>query len=119
MDYSKLIEDYVASLGNSYSISVGKSGDDYVATVYYGDEEIENYLGTGSCFTITFSFIDVDTHENAVGFEVDIAACEVPGISEDVSNLSMALALLEEVVRYTQLFFRKIDMDREIWLSLD
>lgn len=125
MDYSQLIEDYLVSGGSSNKIEVSQLTDySYIADVYYGDEEIENYLGSGSHIILSFSFIDVDSEDNSVGFEVTLESCTVPGINITSDNdfissrASMSFALLEEVARVAQQFLRTARIDREIWLSL-
>lgn len=127
MDYSQLIEDYLASGNGSSKIEVSQLTDyNYVADVYYGDEEIESYLGSGSHIILSFSFIDVDSEDNSVGFEVTLESCTAPGInitSDDnyfiSSTASMSFALLEEVARAAQQFLRTAGIDRELWLSLN
>ncbi len=127
MDYSQVIEDYLASGNGSNKIEVSKLTDyNYVADVYYGDEEIESYLGSGSHIILSFSLIGTDPEENAVGFEVTFDSCTVPGIdivqgkyyNDVASRASMSFALLEEVARVAQQFLRTARIDRELWISL-
>ena len=127
MDYSQLIEDYVVSLGNSNKVEVSQLTDySYIAEVFYGDEEIENYLGSGSYIVLAFNYIDESIEDNAVGFNVTLEGCKIPGFDitkgnyYDVnSGVSMGASLVEEVARVAQKFLRKARLGSEVWLSLN
>lgn len=127
MDYSQLIEDYVVSLGNSNKVEVSQLTDySYIAEVFYGDEEIENYLGSGSYIVLAFNYIDESTDDNAVGFEVTLEGCRIPGFDitagkyyDNASGASMGTSLLEEVARTANKFLHSARIDNEVWLSLD
>lgn len=127
MDYSQLIEDYIVSLGSSNKVVVSQLTDySYIAEVYYGDEEIESYLGTGSYIVLAFNYIDESIDDNAVGFDVTLEGCRIPGFditagkySDNASGASMGTSLLEEVARTANKFLHNARIDNEVWLSLD
>ena len=127
MDYSQLLKEYLESLGNSTSIEVSQLTDyHYTADIYYGDEEIEDYLGKGSRIILAFTFINEDSDDNFVGFEVACEGCEIPGFDMSQSNfydansgVSMALSLLEEVAITSRNFLSRVEIGRELWLSLN
>lgn len=127
MDYSQLIEDYLLSCGGSTKVEISQTNEyTYTANVYYGDEEIENYLGTGSYVVLTFNYIDVSSEDNAVGFDVTLEGCKIPefditkGSYNDVnSGALMGVSLVEEVAREVQRFLRNARIGSEVWLSLN
>lgn len=126
MDYSQLIENYLLSCGGSTKVEVSQTNEyAYTANIYYGDEEIENYLGTGSYVVLAFSYIDESTEDNVVGFDVTLEGCKIPefdmtkGNYNDVnSGVLMGVSLVEEVAREVQKFLRNIRIGNEVWLSL-
>ncbi len=126
MDYSQLIEDYLLSCGGS-KIEVSQTDEyTYTANIYYGDEEIENYLGTGSYVVLAFSYIDESIEDNAVGFDVTLKGCKIPGFDittgnyhDIISGASMGSSLVEEVARETNRFMKNARIGSEVWLSLN
>ena len=120
MDYAQVIEDYLASKGNSNTIEVTRHRDGYIAEVYYGDEEICNYLGTGATTTLYFTDLQEDPEDNTVFCHCDLLRCVVPGINlTGKDNPGMALMLLEEVTRATSRLLHSLDYDQDIWLDLN
>lgn len=127
MDYSQLLKEYLESLGNSTSIEVSQLTDyHYTADIYYGDEEIDEYLGKGSHIILAFTLINEDSDDNSVGFEVVCEGCEIPGFDMSQGNfydvnsgVAMALSLLEEVARTAGSFLSSVEIGRELWLSLN
>ena len=127
MDYSRLIESYIASLGNSSNVIVSQLTDySYIAEVYYSDEEIETYLGSGSCIILAFNYIDKSIDDAAVGFNVTLEGCKIPGFDitegnyyDSASGASMGTSLVEEVARAANKFLHSVRINSEVWLSLN
>lgn len=118
MDYAQLIEDYLASKGNSNTIEVTPHGDGYIAEIYYGDEEIENYLGTGATTTLYFTNFQEDPTDGTVVCHCDLIRCVIPGLNlTGKDNPGMATMLLEEVASVTNRLLGSLDYDRDIWLD--
>jgi len=119
MDFSHAIEEYIASAGNSDRIDVYPQDDGYIAEIYYGDEEISNYLGDGATTTLYFSDCGVDSEDNSMYCHCKLISCVVPGLNlTEGDNPVMAAYLLEEVARAVSGLLSSIDIDQDIWISL-
>ena len=119
MDYSLIFEDYFMGLRNCTQVRVSQLTDySYEAEIYYGDEEIENYLGAGSTIVLTLNALSEDS-ENQI-FNVNIEGITIPEVGKaeiDKSNATMTLSLLEEVARAAHRFITSVD--DELWINQD
>ena len=121
MDYSSIFKDYFMGLGNCTQVRVSQLTDySYEAEIYYGDEEIENYLGAGSTIILTLNAIS-EEGENQI-FHVNLEGITIPEVNKteiDESNATMTLSLLEEVARAAHRFITSAQVDDELWININ
>lgn len=123
MDYSEIFEDFLTYQlqGNFNSVTVFQLSDSgYQAEIHYGDEEIENYLGSGFDLTFFINVIAVDEMDNDVEVEFALVKFSAPDFSTtDAEDIHMKASLYQEVANAAYKCLSCIEFDHEYWVSLD
>lgn len=129
MDFKSILEDYFASKGgNEIIVSPTSSTSNFHVVMYYGDEEIENYLREGAKISWLVTNVRPDEVENAVAFNIALEFVSVPGFqavsrefNDFISGTTMALSLLQETSRAAEKIVRQVSndiVDGEIYLGV-
>lgn len=129
MDFKSILEDYFASKGgNEVIVSPTASNSNFHVVIYYGDEEIENYLREGAKISWLVTNVRPDEVENAIAFNIALDFVSVPGFqavsrefNDFISGTTMALSLLQETSRAAEKIVRQVSndiVDGEIYLGV-
>jgi hypothetical protein len=115
----ELIEYYLYRINNSFKIELSETADGYIADLYYGDEEIENYLGTGFTIKLAVTDIQEDPVDNSVGFVLHLISCTAPSldINGDTRSPYFTAEMYAELGRVLGDFFHDIQLDEEVWIE--
>ena len=121
MDYSDILEEYFYGINHNDTIATKYDDSTYTVEITYGDEEIENYLGSDLKIVLMISDLTFIADENSISFIPTLVRCTIPGInigSNYPNDPYMACSLLKEVAEVGYRLFYGIDLGREIWVSL-
>ena len=123
MNYSEIFEDFLATeiRGNFTSVAVSQLTDStYQAEIHYGDEEIENYLGSGFDLTLIINVTNIDELDNSIGFTLSLVKFSAPDFSTtDAEGIYMKASLYQEVANAAYKCLHYIEFDYEYWVVLD
>lgn len=123
MNYSEFLENFLYSQlkGNFTSATVSQLTDStYEAEIYYGDEEIENYLGRGFDLILFINVTGVDEVDNSIGLTLSLVKFSAPDFSTtDTQGIYMKASLYQEVANAAYKCLNCIDFDSEYWEALD